>query len=178
MRRAKSEDAPALAALAAETFPLACPPYHSPENIALHLAQVLAVDDFIDYATEDEEYDLFVAESAGRLVGFALLDCLACDDEEVEPLLAGTHPSYELSKLYVHPDAHGTGVARQLFDACQKEARVRGAASMWLTVWRENARALRFYEKNGFAPVGDRDYAVGDLVDHDFVCLKVFSKGD
>lgn len=178
MRRAKSGDAPALAALAAETFPLACPPYHSPENIALHLAQVLSVDDFIDYATEDEEYDLFVAESNGRLIGFSLLDCLACDDDEVEPLLAGAHPSYEFSKLYVHPDAHGGGAAQRLFEACQKEARVRGAASMWLTVWKENARALRFYEKNEFVPVGDRYYQVGELADHDLVCLKVFSKSD
>jgi GNAT superfamily N-acetyltransferase len=178
MRRAVVGDAPALAALAAETFPLACPPYHSPENIALHLAQVLSKDDFEDYATEEEEYDLFVAESNGRLVGFALLDCLACDDEEVEPLLAGAHPSYELSKLYVHPDAHGSGVAQSLFEASEKEARIRGASSLWLTVWGENARALRFYEKNGFTPVGDRLYPVGDLVDHDMVCLKVFSKSD
>jgi ribosomal protein S18 acetylase RimI-like enzyme len=177
-RRALVGDAPALAALAVETFPLACPPYHSPENIALHLAQVLSVDDFEDYATEEEEYDLFVAEAAGRIVGFSLLDCLACDDEEVEPLLAGAHPSYELSKLYVHPDAHGTGVAQSLLEACEHEARVRGARSLWLTVWGENAKALRFYEKNGFTPVGDRLYPVGDLVDHDLVCLKVFSKGD
>ena len=178
MRRAKTSDAPALAALASETFPLACPPYHSPENIALHLSQVLSADDFEDYATEEEEYDLFVAESAGRLVGFSLLDCLACDDDEVEPLLAGAHPSYELSKLYVHPDAHGAGVAPALFVKCEEEAHARGAKSMWLTVWKENARALRFYTKNGFAPVGDRFYRVGELVDHDFVCLKVFSKGD
>jgi ribosomal protein S18 acetylase RimI-like enzyme len=176
-RRAIVGDAPALAALAVETFPLACPPYHSPENIALHLAAVLSVEDFEDYATE-EEYDLFVAEAAGRIVGFGLLDCLACDDDVVEPLLAGAHPSYELSKLYLHPDAHGSGVALSLFLACEAEARVRGAASMWLTVWKENARALRFYAKNGFTPVGDRYYPVGDLVDHDFVCLKVFSKSD
>jgi ribosomal protein S18 acetylase RimI-like enzyme len=178
VRRAQRADSPALAALAAETFPLACPPYHSPENIALHLASVLSVADFEDYATEEEEYDLFVAEAAGRIVGFGLLDCLACDDEEVEPLLAGAHPSYELSKLYLHPDAHGTGVAQALLSACEAEARVRRAASMWLTVWKENVRALKFYTKNGFAPVGDRYYPVGDLVDHDFVCLKVFSKGD
>ena len=65
-----------------------------------------------------------------------------------------------------------------MFEHCDAEARLRGATSLWLTVWRENARALRFYEKNGFTPVGDRYYPVGDLVDHDLVCLKAFSKSD
>ena len=177
IRRATVSDADVLADLAAETFKLACPPYHTPENIALHLAEVLSVENFEDYATE-EEYDLFVAEQGGRILGFALLDALLCDDEEVEPLLSHAQPSMELSKLYVHPDAHGTGIAVKLFEAVQEAARDRDAASLWLTVWEENARALAFYTKQGFAPIGNRDYPVGDLVDHDLVCLKVFSKSD
>lgn len=171
------EDAEGLAELAAQTFRLACPPHHTPENIALHLAEVLAVENFEDYATE-EEYDLFVAEQGGRILGFSLIDALLCDDEEVEPLLRHAQPSMELSKLYVHPDAHGLGVAQQLFDAAEDAARDRDATSLWLTVWEENARALAFYAKQGFIVAGNRDYPVGDLVDHDLVCLKVFSKSD
>jgi ribosomal protein S18 acetylase RimI-like enzyme len=178
VRPGVATDAPALAELAAVTFPLACPPYHTPENIALHLAEVLSEDSFDEYATEVDDYALFVAQANGKLVGFSLLDCLACDDDVVEPMLKASLPSMELSKVYVHPDAHGSGVAQALFEACQAEARDREAASLWLTVWRENARALRFYEKNGFSPLGERLYPVGDLVDHDLVCLKVFSKGD
>lgn len=177
IRRGTVDDAQSLADLAEMTFPLACPPYHTPENIDMHLAEVLSVDNFEEYASE-EDYDLFVAEVNGALIGFALLDTLACDDEEVEPLLAGAHPSMELSKLYVHPAAHGTGAAQALFDAVDDAARDRSAASLWLTVWMENARALAFYRRNGFTVVGDRFYPVGELVDHDHVALKVFSKGD
>ena len=178
VRPGLSTDAPALADLAAVTFPLACPPYHTPENIALHLEDVLSEECFEEYATEVEDYALFVAIANGKMVGFSLLDCLACDDDVVEPMLKKSLPSMELSKVYVHPSAHGSGVAQGLFEACQNEARDRDAASMWLTVWGENARALRFYEKNGFTPVGERLYPVGNLVDHDLVCLKVFSKSD
>lgn len=177
IRRATERDAEALADLAELTFPLACPPYHTPQNIAAHLAELLSEEDFEDYATDDD-YDLFVAVGGGRILGFALLDTLACDDEEVEPLLAGAHPSIELSKLYVHPKAHGTGVAQQLFDACDESACDRSATSLWLTVWMENERALGFYRRNGFEVVGDRYYQVGDLLDHDYVAVKVFSKGD
>lgn len=177
IRRGTLRDADLLADLAEVTFPLACPPYHSPANIASHLAQTLSPESFEEYA-EDEDYDLFVAQANGRIVGFALLDCLACDDEVVEPLLAGAHPSIELSKLYVHPSVHGAGVAQALFDACEESARDRSAASLWLTVWKENARALTFYAKNGFTVRGDRMYPVGEHLDHDFVAVKVFSKGD
>jgi len=177
IRRGRAGDAERLAELAEEVFPLACPPHHTRENINKHLAEVLSEDDFEEYASDDD-YDLFVAESNGHLVGFALLDTLACDDEEVEPLLAGVHPNMELSKLYVHPDAHGSGVAQQLFDEIDAAARDRSATSLWLTVWMDNARALAFYRRNGFEVVGDRFYPVGDLLDHDYVAVKVFSKGD
>ena len=88
IRRGTERDAEALAELAELTFPLACPPYHTPQNIAAHLAEVLSEEDFEDYASDDD-YDLFVAVGGGQILGFALLDTLACDDEEVEPLLAG-----------------------------------------------------------------------------------------
>jgi len=178
LRRATVADAQALADLAAVTFPLACPPYHSPENIALHLSKVLSRDAFARYAA-NPDVALHVAESPdGTLIGYVLVDYRPCDDEEVAPLIRDVQPSAEFSKLYVHPDVHGSGVALALFEISAADARLRGCASLWLTVWMGNARALRFYEKNDFAVVGERFYQVGELLDHDFVAVRVFSKGD
>ncbi len=171
-------DAPALAELAAVTFPLACPPYHSAENIALHLEKVLSRDAFEGYAT-NPDIAIYVAESDDdSLVGYVMVDFRPCDDDEVAPLLRNVEPTAEFSKLYVHPDAHGSGFAQQLLEKAAEDAQARGCASLWLTVWKENVRALRFYDKNGFSVVGDRFYRVGELLDHDFVAVRVFSKGD
>lgn len=78
-------------------------------------------------------------------------------------------PTAELSKVYVHPAAHGSGVAALLVEQTVAEARARGAAGVWLGVNQENARANRFYEKSGFERVGVKRFLVGDRFEDDFV---------
>ena len=51
----------------------------------------------------------------------------------------------ELSHLYVHPDAIGTGMGRALFEHA-KTLRPHGF-ELW--VFQQNERARRFYERNG-----------------------------
>ena len=65
-------------------------------------------------------------------------------------------PTAELSKLYVHPDQHGGGVASALVERALHAAVDEGAVSVWLGVNIHNARANRFYEKSGFAIVGTK----------------------
>ena len=55
-----------------------------------------------------------------------------------------------VDQLVVHPDHWGTGVARLLLDAAARQTR----APLALDVNEENERAVRFYEKSGFAIVG------------------------
>lgn len=97
------------------------------------------------------------------------------DDEDVAAAVSA-RPTVELSKVYVHPDRHGAGVAAALVAATLDEAARRGAASVWLGVNRENARANRFYEKSGFALVGTRRFLVGDRLEDDYVRERVLDR--
>jgi GNAT superfamily N-acetyltransferase len=60
-----------------------------------------------------------------------------------------------LERLYVRPGAWGTGVAQALHAAAVETLREQGAssASLWCLV--ENARARRFYERQGRRLNGD-----------------------
>ena len=51
----------------------------------------------------------------------------------------------------VAPEAWGSGLARALLD----EAKRLSPAGIDLLVNKDNARAIRFYEKHGFAYAGD-----------------------
>ena len=57
-------------------------------------------------------------------------------------------------------------------------ARARGAAGVWLGVNEENARANRFYQKQGFALVGRKRFLVGDRWEDDFVREHVLADAD
>lgn len=166
IRLARAADAPALAAVAAVTFPLACPPHTTDEAKAHFVATVLSEERFREYIA-DAGRRLLVAERA-HLVGYTMLNLTEPADPDVVAALT-LHPAGELSKCYVMPDAHGTGVASALMAASLEAAGAAGATGVWLGVNEENARAQRFYAKHGFQRVGVKRFLVGDRLEDDYV---------
>lgn len=163
VRPATTDDAEALADLAAVTFPLACPPGASPDAIAEHVATQLSPDRFRAWATSAAHALLLVeAPAAGaQPLGYALLALGVPDDADVADVV-GHGESLELSKIYVHPDAQGTGVAAELVRAALDAASVLAPGrTLWLGTNGLNARAQAFYRKHGFAVMGERTYVVG-----------------
>ncbi|MDQ0680160.1 ribosomal protein S18 acetylase RimI-like enzyme [Arthrobacter pascens] len=166
IRKAATDDAGPLAELAAVTFPLACPPSSSPEDIAAHLANTLTERHFQGYLM-NPDITVLVIDDDGRLRGYSLLVHRPAEDMEVASMLT-FRPSTELSKCYVHPEHHGLGAAAELMQASLQSAAESGAG-VWLGVNNENARALRFYEKSGFRQVGTKTFRLGSTLEHDFV---------
>lgn len=172
IRRAGAGDSPALARLAALTFPLACPPHTTEEAIAQFLAANLSEERFDAYLADPDRALFVAADPDGGLVAYSMLVMEQPRDADVAAAVT-TRPTCELSKVYVHPDAHGAGIAARLVEATVAEARSRGAAAVWLGVNQHNARANRFYEKSGFARVGVKRFLVGDRYEDDFVRERV-----
>jgi GNAT superfamily N-acetyltransferase len=167
VRRADAGDSEALARVAAATFPLACPPHTTDEAKADFIATHLSRANFDDYLA-DPARDILLAEIEGEVVGYTMLVFAEPTDPDVAGALT-TRPSIELSKFYVMAGHHGQGIAGVLMKETLDAARRRSAAAVWLGVNEENARANRFYEKNGFEKVGTKRFLVGDNYEDDFV---------
>jgi ribosomal protein S18 acetylase RimI-like enzyme len=131
--------------------------------VALHLTP----ERFEEYVA-DPGRAVLVAEEAGTIVGYAMLVHGEPYDDAVAAVVRH-RPTTELSKIYVLPDAHGGGVARELLAAALEVARDIGAAGMWLGTNQANVRAQRFYEKSGFERIGTKRFHVGDRWEDDFV---------
>lgn len=145
-----------LAALAAVTFPLACPSSVAAADIAAFVTANLSTDRFAAYLADPARVVLR-ADQDGRIVGYAMLIREA--DESV----------VHLSKLYVGAAHHGTGAAGALMHAGIGWATGGGAPAVWLSVNRHNRRAQGFYRKHGFAVTGTRHFRLGATVQEDFV---------
>ena len=167
VRPASAADAGVLAKVAAATFALACPPHVTPESIQTFVRTVLSVERFEEYLA-DPARDLFLAESDGTTVGYAMLVAGEPADPQVRAALSH-EPTVELSKIYVVPRAHGGAVAASLMAAALDAARRRGAAGVWLGVNQLNDRAQKFYTKSGFTRVGSKRFLVGEGYEDDFV---------
>jgi tRNA (guanine37-N1)-methyltransferase len=168
VRPATPDDVPALAALAALTFPLACPPSVQPDDQAAFVAAFLSAERFAAHLADPARRVLVAPGAAGGLAGYTLLVAGEPYDEDAAAAIA-LRPTVELSKCYVHPDRHGSGVAADLMAASLDAGRALDGAGMWLGVNRHNHRAQAFYAKSGFAVVGTKHFRVGGALEDDYV---------
>jgi GNAT superfamily N-acetyltransferase len=91
-----------------------------------------------------------LAESGGEVVGHVTVLPAPLAPRPVDaPALA------HLSNLFVRRDRWGGGLAARLLDAAVDHAREQGFTAMRLFVATGQARARRFYEREGWGPVGE-----------------------
>jgi len=167
IRPAGPGDARVLGDLAAATFPLACPPHATPEAIAEFIRTHLTDTRFADYLADPARI-ILLAERDGAAVGYTMLIGGDPTDDDVRAAVTIV-PTIELSKVYTRQDAHGDGVAAPLMAETLARAADTGVQGIWLGVNQENARAIRFYQKQGFSIVGPKTFWVGPQLHHDYV---------
>jgi ribosomal protein S18 acetylase RimI-like enzyme len=168
---AQPGDATELAAVAARTFPLACPPTASPENIVEFIEAHLSAERFAEYL-DDPDRVVLAAYADGRIVGYCLLIRGVPDDDADVARAVTVRPSVELSKMYVLPDSHGAGVSAALMASALDSAAAMAAKSVWLGVNQQNQRAQRFYAKHGFTIHGIKTFHLGNSVENDYVMVR------
>ncbi len=110
-------------------------------------------------------YAFRLGEADGQPVGYVKLGPQKLPIES-------TRPSMVLDQLYILKEHHGAGIANCLMDWALAEAARRGAEELYLTVYVDNHRARRFYDRYGFEAVGRYDFMVGDHVDEDIIMRK------
>src|SRR5687768_18334547 len=162
VRRALPEDAAALAGLAARTFYDTFADSNSAEDMeafltatyseAIQLAEIM-----------DPLMTTLLAEIDGELGGFAQI--LAGEP----PYCVKGESPIEIKRFYVAKAYHGSGAAQALMRSAEETAREAGAKTLWLGVWEHNDRALAFYRKTRFSPVGRKAFLVGSDLQTDVV---------
>jgi len=137
--------------------------FYSPEDLAAFLGQFTLEA----WRSElgDPAYAFHVAEAGTEIVGYVKLG-------PIKFPLDTKGPAILLSQLYVVPEQLGAGVGAALLEWAEAEARRRGNAELYLTVFVDNPRARRFYERYGFAAVGRYDFMVGNQADEDIIMRK------
>lgn len=162
IRRAEPEDADAIAALAAASFPLACPPETRSEDLAAYIEAELTPARFRAHL-QDSSRITFIATQAADLLGYLMLG------RDMAPSVVTAARPMELCKLYVAAAHHGRGIADALMAEAQRIARAADHDALWLGVFQRNARALAFYRRHGFEVVGEQRFLVGSDPQADYL---------
>lgn len=159
-RAATPADAAVLAELGAATFIETFGHLYRAQDLraflAIHTAQSWRAE------LADPDHAVTIGEADGAAVAYAKLG---------PAKLPFTPPdgAIELRQFYVRAPHHGSGVAATMMAWVLAQARARGAAALYLSVFVDNPRARRFYERYGFTRVGSYAFMVGDHADEDDV---------
>jgi GNAT superfamily N-acetyltransferase len=159
-RNAAPADAAMLADLGRRTFTETFGHLYDPEDLAL----------FLQTHTEDRwlaelrvpDFSVRLVEGDEGPVGYAKLGPPSLPFEPRGPCI-------ELRQFYVLKPWHGAGVSQELMRWALEQGKQRGAMEMYLSVFVDNHRARRFYERYGFQFVAPYAFMVGSHADEDHI---------
>jgi diamine N-acetyltransferase len=162
-RDAKPADAATLDRIFTTSFCDTFAHLYRPEDLNAFLSGFCVSD--CEAELKDSAYAFRIGEAAGEPVGYVKLGPLKLPVET-------NRPAVVLDQLYILKDYHGVGIAHGLMDWTLAEAVKRGAQELYLTVFVDNHRARRFYDRYGFQAVGRYDFMVGNHADEDIIMRK------
>jgi ribosomal protein S18 acetylase RimI-like enzyme len=126
--------------------------------LAAHYAPVIQMAELVDYRFAHR----LALDNAG-LLGACKIGAVTL------PIDPDGARAMELHRLYLIERAKGTGVADALMDWTLARAKEDKSEWLYLGVFSENPRAIRFYERHGFEKIGEYEFVVGDARDREFI---------
>ena len=160
-------DAPALAMVAAATFLETFAGILPGVDMVAHCGRNSSADRFVDWIERPDSVVTIAEHPHGAApVGYTML---------VPPdLPVDTDPdTIELRRIYTLSLTRGTGLGSALMARAIDEARAMGKTRMLLGVLGTNRLARAFYERHGFAAIGERRFRVGDSWADDLIYGRV-----
>ncbi|OIQ97376.1 protease synthase and sporulation negative regulatory protein PAI 1 [mine drainage metagenome] len=164
-RIATVDDVELLASVSRKTFFDTYNEFNTKEDMDLYMAQYFNLQTLVDEINNPLNIFVFVYDG-DELSGYVKLS-----DSHVPDKLKG-FTALEISRIYSIKEKIGKGVGKKLLDESIAIAKQKNKQLVWLIVWKENARAISFYQKNGFEIFDEQDFILGTDVQHDWKMKK------
>jgi len=104
----------------------------------------------------DQNAEFYFAELDDKTIGYLKVN-VGQSQTEIKDKNA-----LEIERIYVLKEYHGKNVGQILYDKAIELAKEKNAEYVWLGVWEQNPRAIRFYEKNGFVAFDKHVFKLGN----------------
>ncbi|MEG3177174.1 GNAT family N-acetyltransferase [Sphingomonas sp. RB3P16] len=158
-RDARTIDGPALAAMARQSFIETFGTLYSASDLSAFLDDAFGPNG-LPSQLSDPDFTIRLALAGDQIVGYVKMGPVTFPGE-------WRPDAIELYQFYVLSGWHGQGVAQELMTWALDFSREHGAREVILSVYVDNHRAHRFYEKYGFEDIGRIAFRVGETVDDD-----------
>lgn len=128
---------------------------NSEENMQEYLERGFSIEKLTTELT-DQNAKFYLAELDGKTIGYLKVN-VGQSQTEIKD-----HNALEIERIYVLKEFHGKKVGQILYDKAIELAKEKNVEYVWLGVWEQNPRAIRFYEKNGFKAFDKHVFKLGN----------------
>jgi ribosomal protein S18 acetylase RimI-like enzyme len=128
---------------------------NSEENMTKYLENEFSSEKLTAELT-DQNAEFYFAELDEKTIGYLKVNIGESQTEIKDK------NTLEIERIYVLKEFHGKKVGQKLYEKAIELAKVKNIETVWLGVWEENPRAIRFYEKNGFVAFDKHIFKLGN----------------
>lgn len=145
----------ALQQISRQTFFETFSAVNTEENMRKYLEEAYSAEKLMA-ELNDPHTRFYFAKDGEEVVGYLKLNAAASQTELKDK------QALEIERIYVLAGWQGKQVGKLLYDKAIEVAKEMEAAYVWLGVWEENHKAIRFYERNGFVAFDKHIFRLGD----------------
>lgn len=169
--KATLADAERLQTIGRQTFTETFGKHNTEENMKAYLEEGFALGKIqADLADPNAEWYLAISGS-NAVAGYLKLNSAASQTE-----LKDDGNAMEIERIYVARDFQEKRVGQQLYEKAVEVATRKQADYLWLGVWEQNSKAIRFYQKNGFIAFDKHTFKLGDDVQTDIMMKRTLPR--
>ena len=162
IRKLNIDDLETLRNLSIQTFKETFEEVNTEEDMQKYLDENLSIEK-LKTELENPNSKFYFAENNDEILGYLKLNFKDAQTEKLE------ENHFEIERIYVLKAFLGQKIGQILFDKAIEIGREKNLEYVWLGVWEENHRAIRFYGKNGFEIFGKHDFVLGEDVQTDLL---------
>ncbi|MCZ8465738.1 N-acetyltransferase [Streptococcus uberis] len=161
----KDEEVTTLRDLAIQTFTETFGGHNTDEQLQEFFEQDYTLE-VLGKELKSTENEVYFLRRDGEVVGYLKVNW---GEDQTEQEL---EDSFEIQRIYILNAYQGHGLGKFLFEFALERAYASGKSWAWLGVWENNLKAQALYRKYGFEKFSEHSFAVGDLVDTDWLMKK------
>ncbi|NEW79112.1 MAG: GNAT family N-acetyltransferase [Gelidibacter sp.] len=155
IRKATHKDAELLLNIGRQTFFEKFTENNSEENMLKYAAEAYTSEKILSELNNPNS-QFYLAKLNNKAVGYLKINFGDAQIELQDP------QALELERIYVLKEFQGRKIGQMLFNKTIELAKKAAVNYVWLGVWEENLRAIKFYEKNGLKAFSKHIFMLGD----------------
>jgi len=166
INKASINDIQSVIAISKETFIETFADSNTEENMKKYLTENFD-EDKLGTELNNPESLFYLAFEDENVIGYLKLNFGAAQTELKD------EDALEIERIYVKSAYHGKKVGQMLYEQALSTAAFLGKLFVWLGVWEQNVKAIRFYEKNGFVAFDKHIFVMGEDEQTDIMMKKM-----